>query len=349
MLHDTTLHDEGIGCASGLILILELSDAEERGVGTLEPSFGNQNTEVVRACATIGLLSHTEAGDIDKVGPHRVAFGTTIETQNIGVVRLIVVIKVNRGNRIGLGFTCFYGVEMMIIAHKHHGIIINGVTIRIHSRKKCRTRTCDSIAHRGVNHLVFSGNGIAIAVGVYLSATDPGYIISGFHCRIIHLVGIWVGQINASGPIWLDSDGRHAFGYIPVSTLVKDTVAATCTVKVLAGAIAVGEIVSTPGVGSGEGAGRAACDADYLPASHHAVAIIILRAHVVIVRQLHLVVVEVEAVGVLVGDVEGELGGSNCSSRWTLVHCSVAHLYVDGQCAKLAAIIAIFFSWLAIH
>ena len=284
MLHDAALHDEGIGCASGRILILELSDAEERGVGTLEPSFGNQNTEVVRACATIGLLSHTEAGDIDKVGPHGVAFGTTIETQNIGIVWLIVAIKVNRGNRIGLGFTCFYGVEMMIIAHKHHGIIINGVTIRIHSRKKCRTRTCDSIAHRGVNHLVFSCNGIAVAIGVYLSATDPGYIISGFHCRIIHFVGIWVSQIDAFCPIGFDGDGRDAFGYIPVSTLVENTVATVCAVKVLVGAVAVGEIVSAPGVGSGEGAGCAPADADNLPARHHAVAIIIFRAYVVIVR-----------------------------------------------------------------
>ena len=56
---------------------------------------------------------------------------------------------------------------------------------------------------------------------------------------------------------------------------------------------------------------------------------------------MYFVVVEVEVVRILIGDVQRELRGGNCSSRWTLVHCSVAHLYFDGQCAQLAALIAL--------
>ncbi len=180
---------------------------------------------------------------------------------------------------------------MVIVAHKYHGIVINGVIICIHPRKKCR----DSVAHRGVNHLVVSGNGIAVTISVYHSSPDVGYIVSGLHSRIIHFVGVGVGQVDAFGPVGFDGDGRHPFGYIPVGALVEDAIAAAGAIEVLVGAVAVGEVVSTPGVGSGEGAGRTPGDADDLPTRHHAVAVVVFGTHLVVVGQLHLVVVVVSS------------------------------------------------------
>ena len=132
----------------------------------------------------------------------------------------------------------------MIIAHKHHGIIIDRVVIPlIVSVARIQCRTCDSVAYRGVNHLIFSGDGIAGSIGVFCSTTHVGDIVSGSHCRIIHLVGVWISQVDAFCPIRLDGDGRHPFGYIPICTLVENTVATTIAIKVLVGAVAVGKII----------------------------------------------------------------------------------------------------------
>ena len=62
-------------------------------------------------------------------------FLARVEAQDIGVVGFIVTIKVNRGNRVGLVGIGFQVAIMMIIAYKHHGIIINGVTTRTNPLK----------------------------------------------------------------------------------------------------------------------------------------------------------------------------------------------------------------------
>ena len=124
-----------------------------------------------------------------------------------------------------------------------------------------------------------------------------------------------VGQVGAFGPVGFDGYGRHAFGDIPVGTLVEDAIATASTVEVLVGAVAVGEIVSTPRVGSGKGARRAASDADNLPSGDHAVARVVFGTNIIVIGQLHLVVVEIEVIGVLIGDIECEL----CSGDFSFV------------------------------
>ncbi len=127
LLHHAALQDVWC-CDTFRIVILELRLAEERRIGALEPAFRQHDAEVVGACTTCGFLRHAEARNIDKVNPHGVYFFTTVKSQDIGIVGLIVAVKVNRGNRVGLAHICVQVAIKMIIAHKHHGIIINSLT-----------------------------------------------------------------------------------------------------------------------------------------------------------------------------------------------------------------------------
>ena len=86
-------------------------------------------------------------------------------------------------------------------------------------------------------------------------------------------------------------------------------------------------------------------DSSNLPTCHYLIASIVLGADLVVVGQLHLVVVEVEAVKVLVGTGKGETGsrhGSTCG--FSLATSSGVGL-TDGniQCTCLKAFVPIFF------
>ena len=122
--------------------------------------------------------------------------GSTIETKNKGIVRFVVAIKVDRGDCIGLGSSCnanIINVSMMvIIAYKHHGIIINAASfIRSLINILIKCRSCDGIANSGVNELVVKSG---YSVRIDLSATYSGHIsFTTIHSCIIHLVGVLVG------------------------------------------------------------------------------------------------------------------------------------------------------------
>ena len=75
----------------------------------------------------------------------------------------------------------------------------------------------------------------------------------------------------------------------------------------------VGEVPDARGgvVGRGVGVAGDGGDGRDLPARHHAVARVVARAHVVVVGQLHLVVVVVEAVEVLVGALQRQARGGD--------------------------------------
>ena len=88
--------------------------------------------------------------------------------------------------------------------------------------------------------------------------------------------------------------------------MVEDAITAASTIKILVGAVAVGEVIGRSIGTCGEGTWRTTCDADNLPTGHYTVASIIVGSNIVIVRQLYLVVVEVEMCSILVGDVEDE-------------------------------------------
>ena len=94
--------------------------------------------------------------------------------------------------------------------------------------------------------------------------------------------------------------------------MVED--ASADAVEVFGGALAVGEVVALVRVILYEGAGGAARDGGNLPARHHAPAGAVPRAHVVVVGQLHLAVVEVVVAVVLVGDVECKARGGDCGA-----------------------------------
>ena len=84
--------------------------------------------------------------------------------------------------------------------------------------------------------------------------------------------------------------------------------AATDAVKILVCTVAVGEvpvrcIVAIGFYGWIERAGCTAGDVDNFPSSNHSVICVVICAHIVIVRQLNLIVVEIKVHRVFVGDV----------------------------------------------
>ena len=186
---------------------------------------------------------------------------TGVKAKHKGIIRLVVAIQVNRGYCIGFAFSGFYATIVMIIAHKHHGIIINGLTTwrASHPLKKShtRTRTCDSIAHGSVNHLsIKSRNAILIAY----TSTHVRNIGSSSHCIsgrsrtsttfstiLINHIPICVGQVDRLAPVWLYCDGCHSVGNVPVSTLVENTVAASRAIIVLGPGGAIGKIIGCGG------------------------------------------------------------------------------------------------------
>ena len=152
LLNDATLEDNRL-LDSVSSAVFKLGNAEKGGVGHLEPCLRLHDTNVIRTGTAGGLLCHAEAYQVQEIIPHRMECCSAVKTQHERIVRLIVAIQVNRGNGIGFGVTCFWGSSMVIIAHKHHGIIINGMIIRIHPHEKRRriSITCDGFAHGGVN------------------------------------------------------------------------------------------------------------------------------------------------------------------------------------------------------
>ena len=195
LLHHASLYN--IGCSSTVFaVVLKLGDTEERGIGSLKPTQRLHNTEVVRTRSAVGLLRHTETYQVQEIVPHRMKLGSTIETKNKGIVRFIVAIKVDRGDCIGLGSSCNVSITgnvgmMVIIAHKHHGIIINAAIFICSLRNiLIKYRSCVGIAYFGVNELAIKSG---YSVVIDLSTGNIRYIVFAIHYRIIHLVGVLVG------------------------------------------------------------------------------------------------------------------------------------------------------------
>ena len=221
----------------------------------------------------------------------------------------------------------------MGIAHQHNGIVIYSI-IRAYSNS--------GISYCGVNHLTLAGNSIALAICVNLSATHVWNVLGPNHCSIVYYVGVGIGKVGGLGPIRLDGNGSNTFGYIPVGTLIEDST--TFAVEVLVGAVAVGKVVGRGcnlsiviGCCVSTRCERACCTAVYfhnLPARHHAVAGIVLGSYIVVERQLNLAVVEVEVLGILVGDVERKATIADaCSSRRTINGTAATHTYGHSQSA----------------
>ena len=135
-------------------------------------------------------------------------------------------------------------------------------------------------------------------------------------------IQIFIGHVCCRSPIGLDGDGGHTVGDIEIGSLREDTAAdgievffGTLTVgKVVVGSVevfgigSIGLAIVIVGVGIGVIGQRR--DAGNLPAGHHLVVCVVLGAHIVVVGQLHLVVVVVEAVAVHVGARQGDGSGS---------------------------------------
>ena len=182
-------------------------------------------------------------------------------------------------------------------------------------------------------------------VGEPLSSAHGTDVVLCAHTGVVDSVAVVVGYEGRLGPIGLDGDGGDPFWHIPVVALVENT--AADAVEVLVGAIAVGVVVvgcigwRVVVGGDGEAARRAARDGGYHPPHDHAVVAVVLGAHVVVVGQLHLGIVEVEVVGVFVGDDESGVGGGDGGAFGFLEHCAVAYLDVYRQGAELLAFVAV--------
>ena len=196
------------------------------------------------------------------------------------------------------------GLDDLFLAQGAIGIVIDRVV-------GIGTQCCYGIGHRSVNRLALTIDIIIVAVRIALSATNISNTISCCHCRIIYHIRIGIRKIGCLGPVGLDGNGSHTFRHIPIGTLVEDT--ATDGVEILVGTVAVGKVIGSSGnltigincciIATSKATSGTTCDAGNLPACHHAVASIVLGTHFIIVGQLYLSIIEVEMVGVFIGDV----------------------------------------------
>ena len=201
----------------------------------------------------------------------------------------------------------------MDITDQHNGVIING---------SGRGHLSCSIAHCGIDHLVITVNRIRLPISIaclLIDRTNCLDVVSSAHILVIHYVGIRIGHIYALGPIGLYGDGRHAFGNVKVCTLAEYTFIGFA-VNILGGAVAVSKVVrsckrnisifinSCSCVRARSNTASRFTHTNNLPACYHAaysttIFPVVVRSNLVVIRQLYLVVVEVEMFGVFVGDV----------------------------------------------
>ena len=153
-------------------------------------------------------------------------------------------------------------------------------------------------------------------VFVFFSASHIRCIVGCRHIGIIHHIGIGICYVCSLRPIRLNGNACYALWHIPIGSLIE--YATTYAIQILIGTITIGKVkawcISSTGA---EGTWRTTRDADNLPSSYHTITGIVARSYIVIVRQLHLVVVEVKMVWIFICDVEREVGfgnGGSCRS-----------------------------------
>ena len=147
-----------------------------------------------------------------------------------------------------------------------------------------------------------------------------------------------ISQISCLTPIRFNGDGCHTFRNIPIGTLVEHTT--TDAIQILISAVTVGEVVGRCIFTSSKTACRTARYRYDLPPRYYTVFGIVLCSHIIIIWQLYLAVVEVEALKVLVSDWQGEIIVGNACTIWRRIRAISSHLNRDRKIAQ-------FFSYVA--
>ena len=199
----------------------------------------------------------------------------------------------------------------MQVAHQHHGVVIDRGAVAAEGVFD----VTEGIANRGLYPLAMIHGGADRHL-----CTQLVHVLTAI-TGVVHHVVVSVGDVGRLAPVRFDGDAGHTIGHIEVGALREHTTA--YRVKVLVRALAVGIVVvgivldasrgivgRCIGVGGGHGRHRR-----NLPACDDAVFCIVAFTDVVVVRQLNLVVVEVIAVKVLVGAVEGKARFGYIGSR----------------------------------
>ena len=190
-----------------------------------------------------------------------------------------------------------------------------------------------SIAHSSIDHLIITIDRIRIPIRIardLINSTHSFDIIGSTHSLIIHHIRIRIRHIHALGPIGFYRNTRHALRHIPVGTLIEHTT--TDAIQVFVGTFTISEVIrcregdisvlinTRCGITTPTEASRSARDGCNLPTCHHTVFSVVACTHIIIVRQLHLAVVEVEALIVLVSDGQRETTSGNACTRWSTIH-----------------------------
>ena len=216
-----------------------------------------------------------------------------------------------------------WNTYIMSVTHKYNSTVIDGLTCRY---------LFPGIIHRGIYLLIVTSDTVCITIGIFLSTADIRNIITVSHSCVIHYVSMTVSQIYSLSPIRFNGDGRHTFRYIPIGSLVEDTT--TDAIQIFIGIVTVCKVVrSTRYIAvsiccSISSCGiiitrRATSDRGNLPTRYDSVLGIVTSTYIIVIRQLYLVIVEIETPEVLIGTHQGETGSFNsCSGRLRLATSS---------------------------
>ena len=192
----------------------------------------------------------------------------------------------------------------MQVTHQHDGVIIDRST----------TKLTQGICEAGVNILFAAVDGnLSCGEGITQLCHLLGSIGGS---SIIDDIQVLIGDVRRRTPVGFNGDGAHAVRHVEVGTLREHT--STDAVQVFIGTLAVGKVIVRV-ILRARGWIVGDCiritihsgDAGNLPSGNDLVARVVLGAYVVVVRQLHLVVVEVKAFRVLVRAGEGEAAGGD--------------------------------------
>ena len=151
-------------------------------------------------------------------------FCSSIETPDERIIWFIVTIKIYGSNSIWFPISKSLSIStiFMIIAYKHHSIVVDSMTT-------LRVKSCYSIDNTCIDFLIVSIKSTC-TISVYLSTSYIRNIIWSSHICIINNIGILIGNIRCLSPIRFNGNFSHALRHVPISTLVKYTIAAISSI-----------------------------------------------------------------------------------------------------------------------
>ena len=326
------------------ITILKLAETGNYSIGDFEPACRFENTGFGLDISIPSTLHHTYTRHIEEIkanGRHALSSLMVIEKRVVG---LTVAVKVGTHER--NGFIIGSSIKricriLVVVTHQHHGIVVYGVV----------SRYFQSIySSWGNNNIIRHHIGYCVIHRLFIKSSET----IARHCDAIlivtaisHIV-IFIAEVSRLGPIGFNGDGSHSIRYFPIGTLAEDTTTHAVEVFICAGTIHKVPVRIVVSIGSKTASTNVAIvDFNNLPACHHTIMGIVARTHLVIVRQLHFLVIEVVVTGtivimfkILVSDVECELRGGDRRISIIIKHRpSSTFLYVHRERTQLASFV----------